>query len=349
MRVASWYHNRDVRVEEMPVPAIGDGEVLMRIEASGICGSDVMEWYRLHKAPLVLGHEIAGRIEAVGRGVTKYRVGDRITVAHHVPCNTCHYCLSGHHTACDTLHRTNIDPGGLAEYARLPEINVDRGIFMIPETVSYEAATFTEPLACVLRGLKRVNLQPGNTLLVIGSGIAGLLFIQLARAFGAGRIVAVDIDEARLKAAAALGADHVVDAAHTVGTEGDLPSFLGSVNQGRLADRVVLCTGALPAIDQGLKSVANGGTVLFFAPTGPDTTFPFSVNDIFWRRDITLTTSYAGAPADYQTALDLIRAGTIKTEPMITHRLGLSEVARGFQLVARGGDSIKVIIQPHQS
>jgi len=342
MRVARWYSNRDVRVEEMPVPEIGNGEVLMRIEASGICGSDVMEWYRLHKAPLVLGHEIAGQIEAVGSGVTQYQPGDRITVAHHVPCNTCHYCLNGHHTACDTLHSTTIDPGGLAEYARLPVINVDRGIFRIPETVSYEAATFTEPLACVLRGLKRLDLQPGNTLLVIGSGIAGLLYIQLARAFGAGRIIAVDINEARLKAAAALGADRAVDAGS------DIPSFIRSLNQGRLADRVVLCTGALPAIDQAVKSVERGGRLLFFAPTDPGATFPLSVNDVFWRRDVTLTTSYAGAPADYQAALDLIQAGAIKINPMITHRLGLSDVAQGFQLVAQGGDSIKVIIAPHQ-
>ena len=342
MRVARWYSNRDVRVEEMPVPEIGHKEVLMRIEASGICGSDVMEWYRLHKALLVLGHEIAGQIEAVGPGVTQYQAGDRIAVAHHVPGNTCHHCLGGHHTACDTLHRTNIDPGGLAEYARLPEINVEQGIFRIPETVSYEAATFTEPLACVLRGLKRLNLQPGHTLLVIGSGIAGLLYIQLARALRAGCIVAVDINQARLKAAAALGADHAVDAGS------DLASHLRGINQGRLADGVVLTTGALPAIDQALKSVERGGTVLFFAPTDPEVTFPLSINDVFWRRDVTLTTSYAGAPADYQAALDLIAAGTLELRPMITHRLGLSEVARGFQLVARGGESIKVIIAPHQ-
>jgi L-iditol 2-dehydrogenase len=342
MRVARWYSNRDVRVEEMPVPQIGSGEVLMRIEASGICGSDVMEWYRLHRAPLVLGHEIAGRIEAVGSGVTQYQVGDRIAVAHHVPCDTCHYCLSGHQTACDTLHTTNIDPGGLAEYARLPEINVDRGIFRIPDTVSYETATFTEPLACVLRGLRRLDLQAGNTLVVIGSGIAGLLYIQMARAFGAGCIVAVDIDPARLKHAVTFGADHAVDA----GT--DLPSLLRGINQGRLADRVILCTGALPAIDQALKSTERGGTVLFFAPTDPETTFPLAVNDVFWRRDVTLTTSYAGSPADYQAALDMIQAGTIDLNLMITHRLGLSEVARGFQLVARGGDSIKVIVTPHQ-
>ncbi|GAI87038.1 unnamed protein product, partial [marine sediment metagenome] len=116
MRVAMWYSNRDVRVEEMPVPQIGSGELLVRVEASGICGSDVMEWYRLDRAPLTLGHEIGGQIVAVGDGVERYQEGDRVSAAHHVPCNTCYYCLSGHHTACDTLRRTNFDPGGFAEY-----------------------------------------------------------------------------------------------------------------------------------------------------------------------------------------------------------------------------------------
>src|SRR3990172_4974037 len=172
MRVAKWYSNKDVRVEEMPVPKIGPGELLVLVEASGICGSDVMEWYRIDRAPLVLGHEIGGRVLAVGQGVTKYKVGDRVTVAHHVPCNTCHYCLSGHHTVCDTLRRTNFDPGGLAEYIRLPAINVDRGVLRLPDEVSYEEATFIEPLACVLRGQRQAHIQPGMSVLVIGSGIA---------------------------------------------------------------------------------------------------------------------------------------------------------------------------------
>ncbi len=342
MRVARWYHNRDVRVEEMPVPAIGPDEILLRIEASGICGSDVMEWYRLHKAPLVLGHEIAGCVEAVGDAVRDYRAGDRITVAHHVPCNTCELCLGGHHTACETLHRTSIDPGGLAEYARLPGINVDRGIFRIPDAVSYEMATFTEPLACVLRGLGRLDLQPGNSLLVIGSGIAGLIYVLLGRYFKAGSVIATDLNAARLEMALKLGADHAVDAAT------DMPAFLREVNRGRLADRVVLCTGATAAIRQALDSVASGGRVLFFAPTEPGTTSPLSVNDVFWRRDVTLTTSYAGAPADYQAALDLIASGALDLAPMVTHRLGLGDVAEGFRLVAEGKDSIKVIIEPQK-
>ena len=127
MRVAMYYNNNDVRIEEMPVPEIGPGELLLRIEASSICGSDVMEWYRIQRAPVVLGHEVAGSVAAVGAGVSQFREGDRLVVTHHVPCNACRYCLNGSHTVCDTLRATNYDPGGFCEYVRLPAINVDRG------------------------------------------------------------------------------------------------------------------------------------------------------------------------------------------------------------------------------
>lgn len=132
MRVAMYYNNKDIRIEEIPVPSIGPGELLMRVEASGICGSDVLEWYRIKKTPLVLGHEVAGRAVQIGEGVLDFKVDDRIVAAPHVPCNTCYYCLSGHHTACDTIRRTNFDPGGFSEYIRLPSINVDRGVFTYP-------------------------------------------------------------------------------------------------------------------------------------------------------------------------------------------------------------------------
>src|SRR3972149_6697016 len=138
MRVAMYYNNRDVRLEEMPVPRIGAGEVLVKVLASGICGSDVLEWYRIKKAPLVLGHEIAGEIWDRGEGVTSYRTGAPVFVSHHVPCNTCHYCLNDHHTACETLHTTNYDPGGFAEFIRVPRINVDRGVFGLPGGASFQ-------------------------------------------------------------------------------------------------------------------------------------------------------------------------------------------------------------------
>jgi L-iditol 2-dehydrogenase len=340
MRVAVWYNNRDVRIEERPVPAIGPGEVLVRIVASGICGSDVMEWYRLDRAPLVLGHEIAGEIAAVGEGVGKYKASARVAVAHHVPCNACRYCLSGNHTVCDTLRHTNFDPGGFAEYVRLPAINVDRGIFPLPDDMSYEAATFIEPLACVLRGQRRAGLQSGQNVLVIGSGISGLLHIMLARALGAGRITAVDVSVYRLKAAARLGADVTMSAPELS------PHRLREINGGFLADLVIVCTGAATAAGQALAAVERGGTVLFFAPTGPGVTTPLSINDVFWRNDITLTTSYAGAPADYAAALGLIHTGRLPVTEMITHRLPLAETGLGFKLVAGAGESLKVIIEP---
>lgn len=342
MRVALWYNNRDVRVEEMPVPQIGPGEMLVRVEACGICGSDVMEWYRLDRTPLVLGHEIGGQVAKVGVGVERYKVGDRITAAHHVPCNTCHYCLSGHHTVCDTLRRTNFDPGGLAEYLRLPAINVDRGVFLLPDELSYQEATFIEPLACVLRGQRQANIRTGSSMLVIGSGIAGLLHIMLARATGVGRLVATDINEYRLNAARRFGADSAMLAQDYV------PDFFRELNQGRLADLVIVCAGAESAVTQALKSVERGGSVLLFAPTEPGVTIPVSVNELFWRNDITLTTSYAASPADYQAALELIRSGAVPVKQMITHCLSLAETGLGFQLVAVGGDSIKVIIEPQR-
>jgi len=337
-----YYNNHDVRLEEMPTPQIGSGELLVRVEACGICGSDVMEWYRRDRVPLVLGHEIGGQIAAVGDGVERYKEGDRVSAAHHVPCNTCHYCLSGHHTVCDTLRQTNFDPGGFAEYIRLPAINVDRGVFLLPDEVSYEEATFIEPLACVLRGQRLTHIQPSHSVLVIGSGIAGLLHVQLARALGAGRVIATDINDYRLEAAQHLGADAAIHAKE------DLPSRLRQVNQGRLADLVIVCTGASSAIAQALQSVERGGTVLFFAPTDPGVTIPISINDLFWRNDITLTTSYAGSPADYATALELIRAHSVHIGEMITHRLGLAEAGLGFQLVADAQNSIKVIIEPQR-
>ena len=337
-----YYNNHDVRLEEMPTPQIGPGELLVRVEACGICGSDVMEWYRRDRVPLVLGHEIGAQIVAVGDGVERYKEGDRVSAAHHVPCNTCHYCLNGHHTVCDTLRRTNFDPGGFAEYLRLPAINVDRGVFLLPNEISYEEATFIEPLACILRGQRLAHMQPGQSVLVIGSGIAGLLHVQLARALGAGRVIATDINDYRLKAARQFGADAAIHAKE------DLPKYLYQLNQGRLADLVIVCTGATSAITQALQSVERGGTILFFAPTDSGTTIPISINELFFRNDITLTTSYAGSPADYQTALELIRSGTIPVRQMITHRLGLAETGLGFQLVAKAQDSIKVIIEPQR-
>jgi L-iditol 2-dehydrogenase len=316
--------------------------MLVRVEASGICGSDVMEWYRRDKAPLVLGHEIGGQIVAVGDGVRRYKEGERVSAAHHVPCNKCHYCLSGHHTVCDTLRQTNFDPGGFAEYIRLPAINVEHGVFPLPDEVSFEEATLIEPLACVLRGQRVAHMQSGQSVVVIGSGISGLLHVQLARMQGASCVVATDVIDYRLEAARSFGADSAIHANEYSSDR------LRQVNQGRLADLVIICTGATSAINQALQSVERGGTILFFASTNPGITIPISINDLFWRNDITLTTSYAGSPADYMAALELIHARRVRVREMITHWLTLAETGLGFQLVAKAQNSLKVIIEPQK-
>jgi L-iditol 2-dehydrogenase len=341
MRVAMYYNNKDVRLEEMPTPQICPGELLVKILACGICGSDVMEWYRINKAPLVLGHEATGEIVEVGEGVWPFKVGDRVFVSHHVPCNTCHYCLSGNHTVCDTLRSTNFDPGGFAEYIRVPQINVDRGVFLLPDNLSFEDGTFIEPLACVVRGQRLMRMEPGHTVVVIGSGISGLLHILLARATGAGRVIATDINEYRLDMARKFGADYVIPA------DEDVPSHLQKLNGNRLADRVIVCTGAIPALNTALQSVDCGGTVLFFAPTDPGVDLPILFND-FWRNGLTLISTYGASPIDIATAIELISTQRIPVCEMITQRLGLADTGTGFQLVTDARKSIKVVIEPHR-
>ncbi len=341
MRVAMYYNNSDIRVEEMPTPQIDRGEVLLKSIACGICGSDVMEWYRVHKAPLVLGHEATGEIVEVGEGVKRFKKGDRVFVSHHVPCNTCHYCLNGNHTVCDTLRSTNFDPGGFAEYVRVPEINVDRGVFVLPDNMSLEDGTFIEPLACVVRGQRVARLEPGQTVVVIGSGMSGLLHILLARSLGAGKIIATDISEYRMEMAGKFGADSVINA------KDDLPSHLLKLNSNRLADCVIVTAGADSALYSALKSVDRGGTVLFFAPGGPDTHLSVPFNQ-FWKDCITLLPTYGASPLDIEVAIKLISSQRVPVQDMITHSLGLAETQQGFKLVTEAKDSIKVVINPHK-
>jgi L-iditol 2-dehydrogenase len=338
MRAAVYYSNSDVRIEERPVPQIGPGELLLRIEASSICGSDVMEWYRKAQAPVVLGHEVSGQVAAVGKEVWRYKEGDRVTAAHHVPCNACRSCLRGHHTLCPILHRTSFDPGGFAEYVRLTPIHVEQGVFPVPDHMSYEEAVFVEPLACVLRGQRMAGLREGDTVLVIGSGITGILHMKLARALGAGRILTVDVSEPRLEAARRLGANLALAASEDVTTR------VREANDGRLADLVIVCTGAPAAVAQALASAQPGGVVLLFALPSPEHQVQLNLNQCFWRTDVTVTTTYGAAPGDYAASLDLIASGQVRVTDMITHHLGLSEVGLGFRLVAQAQLSLKVIL-----
>ena len=341
MRVAVYYANDDVRLEERPRPGCGPGEVVLRVEASGICGSDVMEWYRKPRAPLVLGHEVAGVVDEVGPGVTGLRPGDRVVATHHVPCNACRYCLTDRHGACDTLHRTAFDPGGFAEYLRLSPVHVERGTFRLPDALSFEEGSFVEPLACVVHAQRIAGLRAGDSVAVLGSGLSGLLQILLARATGAGRVYATDVSDYRVHAARACGADLAL------GAGPDAAGRIREANGGQGIERVLVCTAAPEAVATALDLVDRGGTVLLFAPLAPGRTLALPMHEL-WRRGVSIVHSYAGPPADMRRALDLIATGRTAVSPLVTHRLGLAETAEGFRLTAEADRSLKVIVEPQR-
>ena len=337
-----YYNNYDVRIQDAPIPEIGDDEALLKVMASGICGSDVIEWYRVPKAPIVLGHEATGIIDKVGTKVRSLKIGDRVFVSHHVPCNQCRYCKRGFHTACHTLHTTNYYPGGFSQYIRVPKINIDFGIYKLPDEMSFEEGTFIEPLACVSRGQRLAGLQKDDTILIIGGGIAGILHAQLAKFKGLKNIIVADINLYRLELAKKFGATHTLNAKE------NLPLGLKEVNAGRLADQVIVCTGATSASLSALNCVENGGTILFFAVPDPSVKLPVPINQ-FWRNEITMQTSYGAAPNDLEESLRVLATKQLNVKDMITHQLSLSKAQEGFRLMAEAGQSLKVILLPNKN
>ncbi len=341
MKAGVYYNNRDVRAEERPVPRIGEEDILLKVMASGICGSDLMEWYRVKKAPLVLGHEVAGVIEKTGKNAKNFKKGDKVMATHHVSCNECNRCLAGNHTSCELLHKTNFEPGGFAEYLRIPAINIEKGgVLKLPENVSFEEGTFIEPLACVLRSHRLANLTKGRSVLVIGSGIAGLLHIKAAKAGGVEKIFATDISGYRLEYAKKFGADAVFS------SNGFSPEKLKGENNGALADIVILCTGASPAVAQAFECVEPGGIVVLFAIPRPEDSVPFPYFNL-WKTSIAIISSYAASPSDLKESLKMMADSKIAVGDMITHRLPLERIGEGFRLAAGAGNALKIIITPH--
>lgn len=325
MKTAVYYNNNDIRLEDRPKPEIKKGEILVKVRASGICGTDLMEWYRIKKAPRVLGHEMAGDI--VESRSEKYSIGQRVFVSHHVPCNECKYCLAGNHTACETLHKGNYDPGGFSEFVRIPEINVKNGTYVLPDNVSYEEGTIIEPLACVIRAQRIIGVGEGQTVLVMGSGISGLLNIKVAKLKNA-KVVATDINEYRLNRAKECGADEVFDAGEELNIK---------------ADRIIMCTGAMPAFEAAFRYVDKKGIIMLFAIPNKNISIP--VED-FWRNELSIVSSYGAAPVDLDEAFDLISDGRIDVKDMITHRLRLGDIQKGFKIAGEARDSLKVILIP---
>ena len=337
MRVAVWHNNRDIRIEKADRPVPGPEEMLVKIISCGICGSDIVEWYRLPRAPLVPGHEIGGEVVETGAAVRKFKTGDRVFIAPKIPCMQCDYCKNGHFPVCP--HVKDRLPGGFAEYILVPAALVAGGTYRLPEAISTDQSTFIEPLACVVRAQNLAAAAAGQTVMIFGCGMSGLLHIRLARMKGC-RVVAVDIRPERLEYAVRSGADVTLHANEDI-------SVQLLAENGRPVDVVILCTAAMSAIEQAWKCVDKGGRIVFFAVPDPDKTVTVPLND-FWMKEVALLTSYYCGPPDIVEAMELLESDRIQVDDLISHRLPLSKIAEGFNLVMGGGESVKVIISPNE-
>jgi L-iditol 2-dehydrogenase len=340
MRVARYYGWDDVRLENVNVPDIGPGEMLVQVQACGLCGRALMRWYADSKAPAVLGHEPVGLVSKVGNGITGFRPGDRVFVHHHVPCFVCHYCRRGNYSCCETFKKNGLYPGGFAEYVRVAARNVEFDVLPVPEGLPFEEATLIEPIACAIRGMERVGVKAGDTVLIIGAGVSGLLFTQLSRLWGAGLVVVSDLVEYRLERALDYGAHASLNPA-VDDLQEEVQRLVGRPG----ADVVIVTVGNPSVMEQGLRLAAKGGTVLVYAPLPPGDTLPVDVCDLLFSEK-TLVTTYSCAPDDTRTALDFINNGCVLTSGLVTHRFGLEQVGEAMRLAAEARDSLKVVILP---
>ena len=339
MKVSLWYNNKDIRIQDAPMPEPAAGEVLLKVMACGICGSDLVEWYRLPRAPLVQGHEVGARVEKVGPGVLHFKSGDRVMAVPKVPCLKCSYCQDGHFPQCTEVKERL--GGGFAQFVLVPKFIVENGLYPLPAGISYEQATFIEPLACVVRAARSGGVTEKKTVLVLGSGVSGLLHVRLAKLRNC-VVAATDVNPLKLELAAKAGAQILIPAGDDVQS---VPARLIR-ETGRKADVVLLCTGAPAAVEQAWQSVDKGGSIVFFAVPDPGKQVVIPIND-FWTKEVRIMTSYYCGPPDIREAIDLLASGKIEVDSLVTHRLPLERIAAGFALMLEGKDAVKVIIEPN--
>lgn len=338
MKVAKLYTLNDIRIEDIPVPAVGPGQALMKTRASGVCSGDVMSWYIEKKAPLVPGHEPAGEIVEVGEGVSSFKPGDRVFAHHHAPCLKCRRCLRGDYVQCETWKMTGIIPGGISEYILILERNLNNDTLKLSDSLSFEDGALIEPLACVVKGLKRARIGKGDTVLVIGLGAMGMLNIMASSAYGAGMVIGADMVSYRLQKAKELGASAVIDV-----SKDDMKDALKELTSGALADLVIVGPNGVEALRNGISCAGAGGTVLMFTPVKPHESLTLDPNRLYFR-DINIVTSYSCGPADTKEALKLIADGVVRARRIVTHRFPIEETAAAFRHTAEAKNSLKCII-----
>jgi L-iditol 2-dehydrogenase len=322
VRVARSIGAGDVRLEQVADPEPGAGEVVCDVLACGVCASDVTDWYVAPKLPAVLGHEPVGVVSAVGEGVTAVAVGDRVAIHHHAPCGECRRCRRGHETLCERFRSVRLDPGGFAEKVRLVPELVDE-LLPIPDGLDPVAATFVEPLACVIRAQDRAGLRPGDSLLVAGAGVNGLLTIAAAHARSVEAVWVREPRPERLELAERLGAE---------------------LHGNEQVDVAIVCTPKPAAIAAAAAALAPGGSLCLYAPPAPDAP-PLLDGSALFLRELSVTASYSAGPSDMRAALELIASGRIDPLPFVSHRLPLEQTALALDLQRRG-EALKAVVIP---
>jgi L-iditol 2-dehydrogenase len=341
VRAAVVYSGETIRIEELALPALGRGELVVRVRACGLCGSDLAKMFQQKlQAPTVLGHEIAGEVVRVGADVSQFHIGDRVVVAHHVPCYGCHYCRHGNYSMCRSFKQSNLIPGGFAEEVLVPAEHVKLTTLRLPTHVSFDEGSFTEPLACCLRGLRRWNLQPADVVLLVGLGPMGLLMAQLVRA-SRGIVLGTDLDERRLEFATRMGVDAVCSAA-----DGEqVNRLVQELTEARGCDVVVLTAGHGGTVQDACQWVRDGGTITLFGNLAPQQPAQLDPNVLYYR-EITVQGSYSPSPLELVHALYLIESHAVKVDMLITHRLPLEALPQAVEL-ARTRRAVKAIINPY--
>jgi L-iditol 2-dehydrogenase len=329
----------DYRVEDRPLPgAPGPGELLVRVRACGVCGSDVTDWYMSPRAPVTLGHEAAGDIVAVGAGVTTFAEGDRVALHHHMPCMVCDVCQHGHYTLCPQFKGTRLHPGGLAEYARVPAEIVAGDVLKIPEDMPYEVGALVEPIACCVRALDRSNIHQSDTVLVMGAGFNGIVLALLASHWGADRVGILDRVPVRLDRARKLG----ITPFNVDDTE-----YVDQVRawaNGRGPHSVLVTPATTRVIDAGFSLAGPGATVMMYGPPAPDDIWALNANRVFFQ-EITITGSYSAGPYDTRRALSLLRNRVIDPGVLITHRFPIEQAKTALSMIKQAGDSLKIMVE----
>jgi L-iditol 2-dehydrogenase len=310
-------------------------EFLIRTAASGICSGDLMEWYLQKKVGTVLGHEVAGYVTQVGKNVTHVREGDLVFVHHHAPCMSCRACWHRQYVQCETWKRSKIDPGGMAEFIRVPAENARHDSFEIGD-LTPEIGLFIEPLACSVKALSLIQPAECDLGVVIGCGIMGLLNIQVAKAMGTREVWAVEPVPVRQEKARAVGADRVL-------TPDELAEWISSDDFDG-ADYVVVGPGFPAVIQQSTRVVRGGGAVILFTPTPAGERTQLDLGDLYFR-EVRLLPSYSCGPTDTRRAYDLLRTGRVNPSPIVTHRFSLDEVQIAYNTAKAGGAALKVIVE----